>query len=201
MSEIANNEVEVIDLTGLSDSSESEDNDGMEGDTGEEGGSDSESGSDASEIEITLNAETRAQLQTAIATVSETRLRQLLKFLVESDVMMEATLTRELVTLKRETQEVVPRWETCVNCDDEFDTNTLREEAECVFHPGELIVSEESFVDWDPDCHGPMDTLENRKKFPENFAWTCCEENGCSSGCVQDRHRPVVSRKRKRVEE
>ena len=126
---------EVIDLTGLTDSSDSSSEDGREvGMNGEEGGS--EDDSDASEIEITLNEETRSQLQSAISTVSETRLRQLLKCLVESDKTVEAALTRELVTLKRGTQKIVPRWEACRNCDEEFDTNTIREDTECNFHPG-----------------------------------------------------------------
>ena len=127
-------EVEVIDLTGLTDSSDSSSEDGK-GINGEDGGS--EDGSDASEIEITLNEETRSQLQNAISTVSETRLRQLLKTLVETDITIEMALTRELVTLKRETQKIVPRWEACGNCDEEFDTNTIREETECNFHPGQ----------------------------------------------------------------
>lgn len=126
---------EVIDLTGLTDSSDSSSEDGREvGMNSEEEGS--EEGSDASEIEITLNEETRSQLQSAISTVSETRLRQLLKILVETDKTVEAALTRELVTLKRETQKIVPRWEACGNCDKEFDTNTIREDTECNFHPG-----------------------------------------------------------------
>ena len=126
---------EVIDLTGLTDSSDSSSEDGREVEmNGEEGGS--EDGSDASEIEITLNKETRSQLQSAISTVSETRLRQLLNILVETDKTVEAALTRELVTLKRGTQKIVPRWEACRNCDEEFDTNTIREDTECNFHPG-----------------------------------------------------------------
>jgi hypothetical protein len=136
-------DVEVIDLTGLSDSSESEGGDVDHEDDGsdhegqdDEGDSGSEHDSESSEIEITLNAETRAQLQTAIATVSETRLRRVLKALVETEVMVEALLTRELVTLKRGTQDIVPRWESCANCNEEFDVNTLREQTECIFHPG-----------------------------------------------------------------
>ena len=131
-------DVEVIDLTGLTDSSESD----GERDIDEEEeleGSGSDDGSEGSEIEITLNAETRAQLQTAIATVSETRLRHLLRRLVEAEVHVEALLTRELITLQRGTQAVVPRWDACLNCDQEFDINTIREETECVFHPGECV--------------------------------------------------------------
>ncbi|KAJ3514662.1 hypothetical protein NLJ89_g2250 [Agrocybe chaxingu] len=153
--------VEVIDLTGLSDSGDEH--------NPEEEDLESEHASEGSEIEITLNQETRAQLQTAIATVSETRLRRLLKILVEADVTIEAALTRELVTLKRGTQDVVPRWETCANCDEEYDINTVREDAECIFHPGELDLVEEAFEDWDDDCHGPKDTAENRRHSPSPY--------------------------------
>ncbi|KAF8813394.1 hypothetical protein BYT27DRAFT_7206780 [Phlegmacium glaucopus] len=184
---------EVIDLTGLTDSNSE---DGRDGD--EDG---SEDGSDTSEIEITLNEETRSQLQTAISTVSETRLRQLLRVLVETDISIEAALTRELVTLKRGTQRIVPRWETCGNCDEEFDTNTIREDTECSVHPGELKRSEDSFSDWDENSQGPMNTESNRRNYPECFQWTCCGEMELSSGCVRGEHRPAVARKRKRVEE
>jgi len=131
---VPSKDAEVIDLTGLSDSSDVEN-------AHEDDYSVSDSASDdGSEIEITLNGETRTQLQTAIDTVSETRLRHLLHALVESDVNIEAALTRELVTMKRGTQNIVPRWEKCMNCDEEFDTNTYREEDECVFHPGKFNI-------------------------------------------------------------
>ncbi|PPQ63568.1 hypothetical protein CVT24_004865 [Panaeolus cyanescens] len=188
-------EVEVIDLTGVSDSGSERDDD----DEHEEEGS--EEGSDTSEIEIVLNETTRAQLQDAIATVSESRLRQVLKNLVQTEVMVEAALTREFITLKRGTHDVVGRWECCANCGDEYDVNTLREEDECVFHPGDLEVDEDSFADHDEACHGPMDTAQNRRDFPQNFTWSCCGEDGTSSGCVTGSHRPQVLRKRKRVED
>ena len=66
---------------------------------------------------------------------------------------------------------------------------------------GELEILEENFVDWDEACHGPMDTPANRRTYPENFQWTCCDKNGLSSGCVRGEHRPIVVRKRKRLEE
>ena len=126
---------EVIDLTSLSDSdaenpkSQADDNDA---------GPTSAEGSEDSEIEITLNAETRAQLQKAIATISEARLRRLLTQLVETDITIEATLSRELLTLARRSQSVVPRWETCANCNEEYDINLSQRSSSCVFHPGEL---------------------------------------------------------------
>ncbi|KAF9472670.1 hypothetical protein BDN70DRAFT_886756 [Pholiota conissans] len=195
-------DVEVIDLTGLSDSSSSggEDDNGSMG-RHEDDDSGSEHDSESSEIEITLNAETRAQLQTAIATVSEARLRGVLKALVETEVMFEALLTRELVTLKRGTADIVPRWESCANCDEEFDVNTLREQNECVFHPGDLNPSDASLIEWDAETYGPMDTLDNRHQYPENFNWSCCEKDGQATGCVRGEHRPAVARKRKRIEE
>ena len=66
---------------------------------------------------------------------------------------------------------------------------------------GDLEVLEESFEDWDEDCHGPMDTQANRRSYPENFKWTCCDKIALSSGCVRREHRPIVTKKRKRFEE
>jgi 2-polyprenyl-6-methoxyphenol hydroxylase-like FAD-dependent oxidoreductase len=117
-------DVEVIDLTGLSSGSEAEDDD-----------DDDDEGSE-SEVEIQLNAETREQLRRAILTVSETRLRHVLANLLETDQAVEIALAREFITVQRDTQKVIARWYRCVQCDIEFDGNTLREEDECAFHPG-----------------------------------------------------------------
>ncbi|KAF8071642.1 hypothetical protein FPV67DRAFT_1577635, partial [Lyophyllum atratum] len=187
---------EVIDLTGLSDSSDEEED---EDESGEEEGSESSSSSQGedSDVEVPVDGTSRARLHEAIATVGEERLRRILAHLVDSYPAVEDALTRELVTLKRKTQDVVSRWDMCSNCDEEFDTGTRREEEECTFHPGELEVNEEEFVDWDEDCHGPMDTLDNRRSFPQNFTWTCCEGNGISDGCVRGIHRPLPTKKRR----
>ncbi|KAH6917113.1 hypothetical protein BKA70DRAFT_1417888 [Coprinopsis sp. MPI-PUGE-AT-0042] len=181
-------DVEVIDLTGLSSGSEEEDLD------------DNDDGSE-SEVEIQLNAETREQLRQAISTVSETRLRQVLANLLETDQAVEIALAREFITVQRETQKVIVRWYRCIQCDEEFDGNTLREDDECAFHPGDLEIDPEGFVDWDEACHGPMDTSENRLEYPQEFKWSCCEEDGSSRGCVQGQHKPMeVTKKRKRGE-
>jgi len=128
---------EVIDLTSLSDSDE--ENPKTQGDDSDNDDSERASeGTEDSEIEITLNAETRAQLQKAIATISEARLRRLLTQLVETDTTIEATLSRELLTLGRRSQNVVPRWETCANCNEEYDINVSQLTPSCVFHLGEL---------------------------------------------------------------
>ena len=122
----------VIDLTLLSDSDS--ENPDIQSDV-----DDNETGSEGSEIEITLNSETQAQLCTAIATISESRLRRLLTRLVETDITIEATLSRELLTLPRRSLKVVPRWETCANCHEEYDLNVFQDAFSCVFHPGELF--------------------------------------------------------------
>lgn len=64
------------------------------------------------------------------------------------------------------------------------------------------------WADHDEDCHGPIDTQENRRDHPEGFQWDCCDTSGAGSyhhdafdhdyedvdedrlgeGCVLDRH-------------
>jgi hypothetical protein len=62
-----------------------------------------------------------------------------------------------------------------------------------------MEVNEEEFADHDENCHGPMDTPENRRDFPEGFTWTCCDGDGTAPGCVVGEHKPIeVSKKRKR---
>ncbi|KAJ7589892.1 hypothetical protein C8J56DRAFT_936441 [Mycena floridula] len=175
--------IEVIDLTELTESS----------------GGESESEESASEADVPIDQTSREQLHAAIATASEDRLRAVLATLVDQIPAAEQAAIRELVTLKRKTREVVPRWKTCVNCDGEFDAQTKRKEAECVFHPGELEADESKFVDWDEDCHGPMDTLDNRSDFPENFTWSCCEGDGSSDGCVKRQHTADGYHKKRRI--
>jgi hypothetical protein len=116
---------EVIDLTELTESSEGE------------GGSET---SDDDE-DLPLNEVSRAQLHYAISTVSERRLREVVAELVDNIPALEHAMTKEFVTLKRGTQEVVLRWESCVNCDEQFDVNTVRHDDECSFHPGRLQVA------------------------------------------------------------
>lgn len=64
--------------------------------------------------------------------------------------------------------------------------------------PGDLEVNEEAFVDWDEDCHGPMDTSENRRQWPENFTWSCCEEDGTAEGCEVGEHEPEQAQDRRK---
>jgi len=228
--------IEVIDLTGLSDSS-SDDDRQHDGSDDDEDGDDRSSTS--SGFEITLDETARARLHDAISTVSEERLRRVVHALANTVPAAEEALIQELITLKRKARDedgdeeapngngnrvpagvVVPRWEMCGNCGEEFDVGDVRGNEECVFHPGasivitkkkdqsltcrfgpegELEVNEEEFHDWDEDCHGPKDTTENRRSFPQNFTWTCCDENGVGEGCVHGHHRAAVARKKRRM--
>jgi hypothetical protein len=80
----------------------------------------------------------KAELQAAIATVSEARLRAIVTKLVQSIPAMESAMIKELVTVKRKekTRKVVSRWETCANCKGEFDVAEKRDREECSYHPG-----------------------------------------------------------------
>ncbi|KAI0913978.1 hypothetical protein F4823DRAFT_575134 [Ustulina deusta] len=55
---------------------------------------------------------------------------------------------------------------------------------------GELNVDYDSEVwdDHDEDCHGMIDTVENRVEFPEGFIWDCCGKLGYRGGCKRGRH-------------
>jgi hypothetical protein len=112
---------EVIDLTALTESSEDEDA--------------SESSSDDGG-HLPVNDVSRVQLHSAISTVSEARLREVVAELVDKIPAVEHAMTREFVTLKRRTREIIPRWESCINCDEEFEVNATGDDDECCFHPG-----------------------------------------------------------------
>ncbi|KAG5653643.1 hypothetical protein H0H81_011745 [Sphagnurus paluster] len=192
-------EPEVIDLTTMSDSSEDEEDDDDEEEEEDQLENEIEEVDEQDgEVQVPVDAASRALLHAAIAAVREERLRQIVLNLAENFPIVEGTLIRELVTLKRRTQEMVPRWETCSNCEEEFDIGAERNPDECSFHPGELEVNEEEFADWDEACHGPMDTSANRRDYPENFTWSCCEEINTVEGCVRGMHQ-ATSRKRRRM--
>jgi hypothetical protein len=44
------------------------------------------------------------------------------------------------------------------------------------------------WADHDEDCHGTIDTEENREEFPEGFIWSCCEKDMSDPGCQIGRH-------------
>ncbi|KAJ7433731.1 hypothetical protein FB451DRAFT_1471828 [Mycena latifolia] len=173
-------ELEIIDLTGEATESEN-------GEAGydEERYDPSSDGPDEA---------SRAQLHAAIYAVPEARLRHVLVGLVDTVPAVYRALARELVTVSPVSRVVIPRWETCANCGETYDMNADEGE-ECTFHPGDLEVNEAKFLDW--DCHGLMDSPQNRDEFPENFSWSCCSGDGLTEGCITGQHSVAVSKKRR----
>ncbi|EIW57355.1 uncharacterized protein TRAVEDRAFT_65224 [Trametes versicolor FP-101664 SS1] len=94
---------------------------------------------------------------------------------------------------------LVPRWQICANCEEEYDAGAVRQAGECNYHTGRLEMNYDAWPDWDEDVHGEMDTTENRRLYPENFTWSCCGCDGTEVGCVEDEHEPrEVQRGQKR---
>lgn len=81
------------------------------------------------------------QLHVAIATVPEIRLREVVTKLVDENRTVQRAVFAQLVTFSKQTRAVVPRYEICINCEEEFDVSDNREEDECTYHPGERVVS------------------------------------------------------------
>ena len=86
-------------------------------------------------VHVDLNDVRRTQLLAAIDAVPESHLRQIIRKLVDEDPAVEHALLGELVTVKR-TREVMSRWETCNNCEGEFDVSEPRDDEECIYHSG-----------------------------------------------------------------
>ncbi|TRX88312.1 hypothetical protein FHL15_010816 [Xylaria flabelliformis] len=77
----------------------------------------------------------------------------------------------------------------CVQCQSPFHEEDNDDKA-CRYHDGLLNVDYESdiWADHDENCHGPIDTDENRFQHPEGFVWDCCDKLGHRSGCTRGRH-------------
>ena len=52
------------------------------------------------------------------------------------------------------------------------------------YHDGYLKPDYDEWPDHDEDCHGPIDTKENREMYPSRFRWSCCNKLGAYTvGC------------------
>jgi hypothetical protein len=95
------------------------------------------------ENEESIPDHVRAQLQVAISTAPETRLRAIVTKLSSRIPEMERALIRELVTIpsagttKDAKKNVTLRWEICGNCREDFDVSKKRRDGECLYHHGE----------------------------------------------------------------
>jgi hypothetical protein len=101
-----------------------------------------------------------------------------------SDMPIQPDQKRAYTKKKR----LVPRYERCKNCEQDFDVTENFSEA-CNYHDGVLEVDyeHETWIDWDENAHGHIDErLE--KEYPEGFMWECCEEDGKARGCQTGWH-------------
>lgn len=94
---------------------------------------------DENDENLAINAESRVQLYSAIATVSDQRLREVIAKLSKENTTLEKTLLKELVVTRKRSRTLGPRWEKCKHCKEEFDVNAEQEDDECSYHPGESI--------------------------------------------------------------
>lgn len=59
----------------------------------------------------------------------------------------------------------------------------------CIYHDGHLDVDydDDFWADHD-ECHGDIDSMELRNKFPEGYTWDCCNQRGDVDGCKSEWH-------------
>ncbi|KAG2145352.1 uncharacterized protein EDB93DRAFT_1151899 [Suillus bovinus] len=138
----------------------------------------------------------REELENAVDSMTNARLRKIMIRLADRIPAFRSAFVKEAMVVNGKKRKAVPRWDVCANCKEEYDISGERDDEECCYHSGHLNVDEEFFADHDEDCHGPMDTEENRADFPEGFIWTCCDENALSEGCETGQH--VAGRKVKK---
>ncbi|KZV97811.1 hypothetical protein EXIGLDRAFT_832568 [Exidia glandulosa HHB12029] len=146
------------------------------------------------------NAQLRA-LEDAIRVCPTDILVESVIRLVRTDHTVQRAFSKELVGVSKKRKNNAPaaapvaKWQTCDQCGEHYDAT--EEDQECCYHDGELEVDEECFEDHDEDCHGPMDTPANRRDWPENFKWTCCDETTNSEGCRTGEHVPKQDKRRR----
>ncbi|RTE68946.1 hypothetical protein BHE90_016676 [Fusarium euwallaceae] len=87
----------------------------------------------------------------------------------------------------------------CVQCGDCFVEGEDRLLLDCCYHSGELEVDWDGdfWADHDENCHGPIDTEENREDYPEGFFWTCCDKPGDTLGCRKGKHQADRTKSKK----
>lgn len=95
--------------------------------------------SDEEDPVVDVDEASRTQLRTAIDTVPESRLRQIMRKLVDADLEIERAVLMELVTVNKRSRAVMTRWEVCANCEEEFDLSEARDNEECIYHTGSFL--------------------------------------------------------------
>jgi len=85
-----------------------------------------------------------------------------------------------------------PRFSTCQNCKDEFDT-TENERGDCVWHWGEKQINGGSYIwdDHDEDIYSRAIELANDPAYADGYLWTCCQKKGGVEGCRKTKHQAL----------
>ncbi|RTE69316.1 hypothetical protein BHE90_016304, partial [Fusarium euwallaceae] len=86
-----------------------------------------------------------------------------------------------------------------VQCGDCFVEEENPLSLDCRYHSGERKVDWDGdfWADHDENCHGPIDTEENREDYPEGFFWTCCDRPGDTLGCRRGKHQADRTKSKK----
>ncbi|KAJ5618986.1 hypothetical protein N7510_002970, partial [Penicillium lagena] len=91
------------------------------------------------------------------------------------------------------------RYAICENCEKEFDV-TSNTSKSCFYHFDISQPDYDAFADHDENCHGPIDTDENRNEYPQFFIYQCCDRDGTEQPCENDWHREKETFKKPKVE-
>ncbi|KAG2348062.1 hypothetical protein BDR05DRAFT_996358 [Suillus weaverae] len=121
----------------------------------------------------------REELENAVDGMTDARLRKIVIRLADRILAFRSALVKEAMVVSGKKRKAVPRWDVCANCKEEYDISGERNDEECCYHSGDLDADEEYFADHDEDCHGPMDTEENRAQFPRDLSGTVVMRMHC----------------------
>ncbi|EJT98216.1 hypothetical protein DACRYDRAFT_118936 [Dacryopinax primogenitus] len=132
------------------------------------------------------------QLQEAIKTVSEKRLREIVVELVQTEPVVERALTKLLASSGKRKS----RLTTCPRCQVEYEIGENGEYGQCLYHPGELIPDWTALEGYDYD-ETTIELDKMKRDFPELYKWACCGDDGSAEGCQSGTH--VHGRALKRI--
>ncbi|KAI9655119.1 MAG: hypothetical protein M1821_005602 [Bathelium mastoideum] len=135
------------------------------------------------------------QLHAAILAAAPERLKIVLLDLCNNSEEAATMASNLLLTgsMKRK------RYETCENCDKEFDVNHNGQK-DCQFHLGTKEVDYDTdnsaWEDYEEARFGPRE--EHEEDIPEGFLWTCCNKRGDGDGCTIKEHIAPSAKRGKR---
>ncbi|KAE9370332.1 hypothetical protein N431DRAFT_344135 [Stipitochalara longipes BDJ] len=119
-----------------------------------------------------------------------------IKRVAESLLLVNPPSSPEFESRKRKVDDLnenvlVPKYDTCVHCDGEFDVS-LNEGEACSWHTaGEKQMLEDASIwdDYEDDREGQaMYDTAGISDYAEGWQWTCCDRLGNEEGCVRGPH-------------